>query len=257
MKIFTETVGKGKDVVLMHGWSQDHRSMFPIKEMLQDAYRVTSIDLPGAGQSEWSDDIKTMHDVADILAPYIPNESIYIGWSWGGVAGIALTARYPKKVSHYMGIGTGPRFVEDTDWPGSPKPGFGPAFANINSEQDFRAMLVDGFYNAEFGENKKNNKIYQRLVEDVDTYGMALSTDVLKKGVQIIDAADLREEFKTIKCSIDFIVGTKDPAVLWDWEKVKPLNPRTKVHFIEDAQHMPMHTHTEKFEQILKNILKN
>ena len=81
--------------------------------------------------------------------------------------------------------------------------------------------------------------------------------DVWAKGVNIADSTDLRTDYKKINCPLDFIIGKNDAAVVTDWKKMKDLNPRTKVHFIDDAQHIPMHTHPKKFAEVLATILKN
>ena len=44
--------GKGKDVVLLHGWGQNIEMMQPIGDILSSNYRVTILDFPGFGKSK-------------------------------------------------------------------------------------------------------------------------------------------------------------------------------------------------------------
>jgi len=253
MRIFTKTIGEGKDVVLLHAWTHDHHSMQPIVDLLVKHYRVTLVDLPGAGQSDWDDSIDNVNDAADLLLPYLPEKAIYIGWSWGGFVGISLAARYPDRVERFIGIGTAPRLIEDVDWPGVPQPGFH-AFMSAKTNDELKLLIVD-FYKDEFG--GEQNAAYQQLLQNLEDHGLPMSLEVWSKGVLISDQTDLREEYKTIKSPIDFIIGTSDQATALDWDKVKALNPKTKVHFIEGAKHAFIWTHPKEFVQVLNNILEH
>jgi pimeloyl-[acyl-carrier protein] methyl ester esterase len=255
MKIFTETVGQGQDVVLIHGWSHDHRSMAPVKKLLQDHYRVTSVDLPGAGKSDWSDTIKNVHDAADFLLPFLPKKAIYIGWSWGGFVALSIAARYSDRVQRIIGIGTGPRLIEATDWPGLAPPGFKAILSSVTDEEKFKELLIQ-WYDGEFGNKKENSEIYNQLIAAINEYGPAMNMDVWTKGIYIADETDLRTDYQKITCPLDFIIGTKDAAVVTDWNKMKALNTRMQVHFIDNAQHMPMHTHPKEFSDVLSKILE-
>ena len=44
--------GKGKDIILLHGWGQNIEMMKPIGDNLANNYRITIIDFPGFGESE-------------------------------------------------------------------------------------------------------------------------------------------------------------------------------------------------------------
>ena len=44
--------GKGKDIVLLHGWGQNIEMMKPLGDYFSDNYRITILDLPGFGKSD-------------------------------------------------------------------------------------------------------------------------------------------------------------------------------------------------------------
>ncbi len=48
-------VGSGPDVVFVHGWPLDSRTWDPLVERLKDRFTCHLIDLPGTGDSEWSE----------------------------------------------------------------------------------------------------------------------------------------------------------------------------------------------------------
>lgn len=124
MMIAKEISGKGKDVVLLHGWGCSHEHMRPLVDQLASRYRVNNYDLPGRGKSDWNPKNKTIHDIADQLLSELPESAIYIGWSFGGLVAISIAARYPDLVERYIGVCSIPKFIEDENWPAVPKPGF-------------------------------------------------------------------------------------------------------------------------------------
>ena len=44
--------GKGKDILLLHGWGQNIEMMKPLGDNFSDKFRITILDLPGFGQSD-------------------------------------------------------------------------------------------------------------------------------------------------------------------------------------------------------------
>ena len=58
--------GKGKDIILLHGWGQNIEMMKPLGDKLSSKFKITIMDLPGFGESSepkyaWSlDDYKEM-----------------------------------------------------------------------------------------------------------------------------------------------------------------------------------------------------
>lgn len=250
MKIFKQVTGQGPDVVLLHGWACDYRYMQPVAKMLDSNYRVTNLDLPGVGDSEWSDDINSINDFADALLDALPENAIYIGWSFGGLVAQSIAARYPERVKKLILVGSTPRFIEGDDWPGVPQSGFKAAFVARNNE-DFIAFMTE-YYNNEFGGEKPQN--YHDVMK-VLTDKVPFTFDVLHKGIDIVDNADLREEFKTIACPIDIILGDIDPSVIVDFDKVKALNANVKTYYIEGAQHLMIWTHPNEFKGILLGVL--
>lgn len=251
MKVFKEVTGSGEDVVLIHGWACDYRYMHTIAKMLESKYQVTNVNLAGVGDSQWSDNINSIHDFADALMDTLPEKAILIGWSFGGLVAQSIAARYPERVERLILVGSAPRFIEDDNWPGVPKPGFKAAFV-ANTNEDFIAFMTE-YYNNEFGGKTPDN--YHAIMKVLTDY-VPFTFEVLHKGIDICDNADLRQEYQQISCPIDFILGDTDPSVIVDFDKVKALNPKANMHYIKGAQHMMMWTHPVEFEKILKAILQ-
>lgn len=91
--------GKGKDVILLHGWGQNIEMMKPIGDNLADNYRITILDFPGFGESEEPKEAWDISMYAEILGLLIKElkikKPIIMGHSFGGRVAIRYSANNP------------------------------------------------------------------------------------------------------------------------------------------------------------------
>jgi pimeloyl-[acyl-carrier protein] methyl ester esterase len=257
MTIFKKVVGQGDHVVVLHGAGASHLDVMPIVRILATNYCVTNVDLPGTGESSWDDSIESIHDVADRLLPSLPEQAIYVGWSFGGLVAQSIAARYPERVKRLIGVTTTAKFIADESWLGVPQPGFGafinPMLADGKSAND----LLKLFYEDEFSHIQPKPESYQEI-EKIWNGTLMISNSLLTKRIGICDATDLRELFKNLQCPVDFIMGEQDACVPKDaWSQLKNLNPITRIHPINGAKHMPFWTHPEEFTALMQLLLSN
>lgn len=250
-----KTEGQGQDIVVFHGWGCDHRHMEPIVKLLSSTYRVTAIDLPGRGQSDWDSAINNIHGIADLLLTSLPANAIYIAWSFGGLVTFSIAARYPERVKRIIGIATSPKFVEGNDWIGIPVPGFKAAYPAI--EKLGFHNFIKAFFDAEFKETELKSTAYDELMK-IHQATPPQDITAFLKGIEICDATDLRAEFQNMQCPVDIIFGENDSAIpIESHQLIKKLNSKAKLHIISDAQHMPFWTHEDVFNRELQNILNH
>lgn len=243
------------NIVIIHGGSASHLDMAPVVTKLSSDYAVTNIDLPGTGNSPWDKSIQNIHDMADCVLKDLPEEAIYIGWSFGGLIAQSLAAKYPNRVRHFIGIATTPKFIAAEDWLGVPAPGFSniviPLLQAGKESRDLLKMLYDGEFESF---QPKPDRYYQarQIAEKPST----ITNELLAKRLEICDATDLRDLFKSIGCPVDFIMGGSDDVIPKQaWENIRNLNPKARIHEIKGAKHAPFWTHPEEFNTILDSIL--
>lgn len=91
--------GKGKDILLLHGWGQNIEMMKPLGDAFADRFRITIIDFPGFGKSEepkepW--DIEKYNLMLEVFVKEVGiKKPIVIGHSFGGRVAIRYSARNP------------------------------------------------------------------------------------------------------------------------------------------------------------------
>ncbi len=99
MTLYTQTQGKGKDLVLIHGWGISGNVWESVADKLSNQYRVTIVDLPGYGRSaKYHLEHYSLSAVANKLAEVIPPQSIVMGWSLGGMIAMKLALNHAERL---------------------------------------------------------------------------------------------------------------------------------------------------------------
>ena len=91
--------GKGKDILLLHGWGQNIEMMKPLGDNFADKYRITILDFPGFGRSEEPKESWDIEKYNSMLEEFVKKvgvkKPIVIGHSFGGRVAIRYSARNP------------------------------------------------------------------------------------------------------------------------------------------------------------------
>lgn len=97
LNINYEEYGKGKEVILLHGWGANIDSFAPVSRYLSNYFKVIAMDLPGFGKSELPERALNIAGYADFVSEFINKLSIrkpiLIGHSNGGRIIIYMTAK--------------------------------------------------------------------------------------------------------------------------------------------------------------------
>ena len=91
--------GKGKDILLLHGWGQNIEMMKPLGDAFCDRFRITIIDFPGFGQSDEPKEKWTIDKYSLMLEEFTKQvgikKPIVMGHSFGGRVAIRFSSRNP------------------------------------------------------------------------------------------------------------------------------------------------------------------
>ncbi len=106
LSINYEVIGNGKPIVIIHGYSLDHKTMTACMEPIfknENNYKRIYIDLPGMGQSssaEWIENSDIMLDIViDFIDKIIPNENFLLaGYSYGGYLSRGIVYKMASRV---------------------------------------------------------------------------------------------------------------------------------------------------------------
>jgi len=93
--------GQGPALVLLHGFTEDHRVWRHISAALSDRYTLILPDLHGSGGSDWPEGGSSMEKMAEGVKLILEHEKIeqavVIGHSMGGYVALAIAEKYPEQ----------------------------------------------------------------------------------------------------------------------------------------------------------------
>jgi len=220
-------------LVLLHGWGTNRavwRSWLPL---LQEHYSVTSIDLPGLGGSVLEQENLNIDNVLDAIAPLVPNKSVLLGWSLGGLIATLLAKRIADRILSLVTIAFNPCFVQQKDWLYAMDEATFDAFQeNIKSNEQ---ATLDGFCTLQVLGGSQARAILKALKE----INRELSPSHLSDTLNML-RFDAREELKSLELPSLHIYGHNDRLVPIELVSLLPkLSARISTLEISSAGHLP------------------
>lgn len=98
--------GKGKPIVLLHGYLETGEVWEPLTEMLEGKFRIIAVDLPGHGASGVKGEIHDMDFLAGAVREVIRDSGedkvMLVGHSLGGYVTLAFVEHFPELLSGYV-----------------------------------------------------------------------------------------------------------------------------------------------------------
>lgn len=104
------------ELVLLHGWGLSSVVWLSCLPALRELAHVTTIDLPGFGGSA-AQPMQGLDQLLDQLLAEMPERSVVLGFSLGGMLAVQLAARFPHRVQGLMTLASNARFIAGRVWP--------------------------------------------------------------------------------------------------------------------------------------------
>jgi pimeloyl-ACP methyl ester carboxylesterase len=104
-KIYYTDSGKGKVIVLIHGYLETIEVWEKFASRVAKKFRVVAIDLPGHGKSDYTSEINTMEIFAGAIKEVLDfldiRKVLLVGHSMGGYATLGFLKMFPQYLSGY------------------------------------------------------------------------------------------------------------------------------------------------------------
>ena len=101
-KISYSDIGKGKAIVLLHGFLENQKMWQDLVPELSKKHRVITLDLLGHGETECMGYVHSMEDNADVVQAVLSKlrirKAVFTGHSMGGYVALAYAELYPEKI---------------------------------------------------------------------------------------------------------------------------------------------------------------
>jgi pimeloyl-[acyl-carrier protein] methyl ester esterase len=226
------------DLVLLHGWGTHPVIWEPLSKPLSKSWHIINLPLPGYAGAETVANYG-IDELAEALVERVPEKSVVMGWSLGGMVAMRLAYRWPGKVRHLVLIGSTPCFVARSDWPYGVAPDVFEGFAQ-NLTQDYEGTL-----RRFLALQAQGTESMREVLRELRIRLLALpraSDATLQGGLNILQEADLRQGLPSISATI--IHGTGDRlaplgAAYWLTDQFA----NAQLFEVRDAGHAPFLSH--------------
>lgn len=249
--LHVDTVGRGPDLVLLHGWAMHAGVFAALADVLASRFTLHLVDLPGHGHSHDSPLPLALEPVVEALVARVPRAT-WAGWSLGGLFALHAAATRPQAVGGLAMLCASPRFVRGVDWPLGMSPEIFRGFA-LGLRGDYRATL-DRFIALEaFGSDDARGEM-RMLREEVFSRGEPAAR-VLADGLGLLEGSDLRDALPTLSMPTLWLAGRRDRLVdPRAMQAAAAQVSRAEVVVVEHAGHAPFLTHADTVAAALSHF---
>jgi pimeloyl-ACP methyl ester carboxylesterase len=253
-KIFFSDRGKGKTVVLLHGYLESSEIWNDFSKKLSKKFRVISFDIPGHGESELLSDEHTMEMIAEAVYRSLKKLDVkmcfMVGHSMGGYVSLMFHKLYPEMLSGFSLFHSHP-FADSKETKNN-------RLREIKLVEDGRKDLIATF-NIPFAFASDNTNKFKKEIEAAKT--IALKTP--QKGIianlhAMMNRPDLTESLEKTHIPFLYILGKKDNYIDFNTvvSKIKmPVN--SEMHVLKNSGHMGFIEEKNESLDILEHFLKN
>ena len=261
-KIFYRVSGRGKLVLLLHGFGEDGDVWQSQVDVLEKQYRVIVPDIPGSGKSELIDnaDIETYAEIIkEILNVESPQVSPFggdlegagvsvIGHSMGGYITLSFAEKYPGYLKSFG-------LFHSTAFPDSDEKKQVRAkaieFIKEKGAHTFLKTSTPGLFTEKF--TKTNTGTVDALIEAGKTFTEAALIQYYKA---MMERPDRTNVLRNCDKPVLFVMGQYDNAVPMQSSLKQCYLPLVShVHILRESAHMGMWEETDEANDILTRFL--
>lgn len=237
-----ELKGKGKVVLLLHGWADNHQTFSRLISYLSSKYAVVALDLPGFGESETPRQAWNLDNYDDFIASFLTKlsiENIYaiIGHSNGGALAIRGLSRGVLKADKLVLL----------------------ASAGVRNSQPLKRVItksvakagkVTTFWLPKSTRQSLRSKLYGTVGSDM------LVVPELSKTFKLTVAQDVQADAAKLKLPTLIINADNDPAIpAKDGERFHYLIKHSKLKMLNGNDHFIHHQYANTINQEISEFL--
>jgi pimeloyl-ACP methyl ester carboxylesterase len=245
-----EVYGRGKPVILLHGWLGSWGLWQETMSYLGRYYRTYALDFWGFGESGKKRETYAVQDFVSLVDQFMEQLGIanapLVGHSMGGTVSLAVAIKYPERVSKIVVVGSpivGSSLALPLKWAG-----YRPiAFMLFNMMGIFRSAI------------RLASPIICRDERFADMMDRDLSRTTVEsflRSIASLRRTDLRPMLDQIKVPAMGMYGDRDVIVHpRQWEPMKKGIAHAHIERFPSAGHFPMLEEPQNFAERLKSFL--
>ena len=248
--MYYKTTGKGKVVVLLHGFIEEGSMWNEIVKSLSKNYKVIVPDLEGFGNSPFTGSNLSMEKYADDIFEMLKKEKvkqcIMLGHSMGGYITLHFAEKYTKMLSGF-GLVNSHCFEDAPEKKANRKKGN--EFIKKHGSHIFVKELYNNIFHNIF--KKKYQKFVDKLIKQASNY---TPEALIAANTAMINRKGKEDVLKNAEVPVLLIGGKQDPsAPLEFFLNQASMPPVVDFHLFDKTKHMGLF---EKKKETLSAIQK-
>ncbi|MCB0703883.1 MAG: alpha/beta fold hydrolase [Saprospiraceae bacterium] len=248
-----ETIGKGRPVLLLHGFCEDRSVWDEFLEPLEDEdHQFILADLPGFGDSPLLENA-SIDQMAAIFWGFLDKlghkEVVLLGHSMGGYVSLAMAEQQPERVNGLI-LFHSHALADSADKKAGREKGI--EFINRNGHQLYvKQLLGDLFYPLYLSSHRY---ILDRLIYKGSNFAPEGIINALEA---MRDRPDRTDVLKTIPCPVQFIIGAEETVIPTEVSMEQTHLPAiSSIDILPKCNHMGMFEAAKQSRKILKRFLE-
>ncbi len=248
--MFTQSIGEGETIVLIHGFCEDSRVWDTILPQLSAKYRVITVDMPGFGKSNLEGKKQNLEDMANHLHKTLlgkgVNSCVMIGHSMGGYLTLAFAEKYPDLLKGF-GLFHSTAYA-DTDFKKENRLKH-IDFVKRNGIEPFVKTLIPSLFSANHNYNTQIQQSLQ-MAKECSVEGVTNALSAMRERPERLKI------LQKSKVPVLFIAGKDD--VLIPAEKLAyqaSLPTKSQFEVLENSGHMGMTEEPAKSIEIIEKFM--
>lgn len=245
-----EVYGRGRPVILLHGWLGSWGLWQETMAMLGQSYRTYALDFWGFGESGKKRETYAVQDFVRLVDQFMERLGItsapLVGHSMGGTVSLAVAIQYPQRATKVAVVGS-PIVGSSLAWP-LKLAGYRPiAFLLFNMMGLFRlgVRVASPFI-------CRDPRFPQMMDRDLSR----TTLESFLRSIASLRRTDLRPLLDRIQVPVMGVYGGRDNIVHpLQWQPLSQGVPRARVERVPRAGHFPMLEEPQEFARILKDFL--
>jgi pimeloyl-ACP methyl ester carboxylesterase len=253
-----EAYGRGRPVLLLHGWLNSWALWRQSIEALGKEFRLYALDFFGFGESGDQGSDFSVNNFVTLVNQFMDRMGILkaplVGHSMGGTVSLSAAIRYPQKVVKVIVVGS---------------PIVGSSLSPLLKLAAFRGW--EGLADTApflFTPVQSGLKVFMRgyshfLAKDGKAVGDMLITDITKlsagsflESIGTLRQTDLRPRLNEITVPVLGVYGKHDNLVNPNQAKVlKQVLSHSEIAWFENSGHFPMMDEAERFHETIRTFL--
>lgn len=252
-RLKVETRGQGRDLVLVHGWGMNAGVWASLVALLAPDFRVTVIELPGHGDSDYDAALNSLDDWSNSLLNAAPERAVWLGWSLGGQLATNAALSAPERVSALILMASTPRFVLGEGWPHALSPDIFHQFSE-RLLADPAATLSRFLAIQVLGTEQERETLKQ--LKQAMKHRREPKAEALADGLRLLLETDLRPAMADLRPPTLWMLGSRDALVPRGLAKALPqLQPKAEIRLLDKAAHALFLSHPQACCRLMQDFL--